>query len=144
MIGKYRGGVVPASGELTPLDEAGGRAVESYAKAMDALDLRGGAEAVWGLVSTANLYIQQVAPWGLAKQGKEAELDTALGALARLLYRLVVIAAPFLPAKAQALWHFLGLTGEASAASWTSLETPPVAGVTVLKPEILFPKPATV
>jgi methionyl-tRNA synthetase len=144
MIGKYRAGVVPASGERTPLDEAGGRAVESYAKAMDALDLRGGAEAVWELVSTANLYIQQVAPWGLAKQGKEAELDTVLGALARVLYRLVVLAAPFLPERAQALWHFLGLAGKASAASWASLEAPPVNGVRVLKPEILFPKPATV
>jgi methionyl-tRNA synthetase len=144
MILKYRGGVVPASGGSTPLDEAGGRAIESYAKAMDALDLRGGAEAAWELVSTANLYIQQVAPWGLAKQGKEAELDTALGALARVLYRLVVMATPFLPAKAQTLWRSLGLAGEASAASWTSLETPPVSGVTVHRPEILFPKPAAV
>jgi len=142
MIGKYRGGVVPSMGEPTPLDEAGGRAVESYARAMDALDLRGGAEAAWELVSTANLYIQRVAPWSLAKQGKEAELDTALGALARVLYRLAVTATPFLPAKAQALWRYLGLAGEASAASWSSLEAPPVAGVTVVKPEILFPKPA--
>ena len=142
MIGKYRGGIVPASGESTPLDEAGGRALESYARAMDALDLRGGAEATWVLVSTANLYIQQVAPWSLAKQGKEAELDSALGALARVLYRLAVLASPFVPVKAQALWHSLGLQGEASAAAWISLEAPPVSGLTVLKPDILFPKPA--
>ena len=142
MIGKYRAGVAPASGQSTPLDEAGMRTVDCYAKAMDALDLRGGAEAAWELVSTANLYIQQVAPWALATQGKDAELDTALGALARVLYRLAVMAAPFLPAKAQALWQALGLAGEASKASWTSLETPPVAGATVRKPEILFPKPA--
>ena len=32
-------------------------------------DLRGGAEAAWELVATANLYIQQVAPWKLAKEG---------------------------------------------------------------------------
>ena len=32
---------------------------EVYARAMDALDLRGGAEAAWELVATANLYIQQ-------------------------------------------------------------------------------------
>jgi methionyl-tRNA synthetase len=111
---------------------------------MDALDLRGGADAAWELVSTANLYIQRVAPWGLAKEGKDAELDTALGALARALYRLAVLASPFLPAKAQALWRSLGLVGDARAAPWASLDTPPVAGRTVSKPEILFPKPAAV
>ena len=76
---------------------------------MDALNLRGGAEAAWDRVATANLYIQQVAPWALAKAGKEAELDTALAALGRALYRLAVLAAPFIPGKAQDLWQSLGL-----------------------------------
>jgi methionyl-tRNA synthetase len=143
MIGKYRDGVVPA-GAATPLDEAGARAIDAYARAMDALDLRGGAETAWTLVSTANLYIQQTAPWTLAKQDKTAELDAVLGALARTLYRLSALAAPFLPSKAQALWEALGVGGAVSTASWSSLEMPPVAGVTMRKPAILFPKPAAV
>ena len=61
---------------------------------MDACDLRGGAEAAWELVATANLYIQQVAPWKLAKEGRDAELDVALAALARALYRLAVLTEP--------------------------------------------------
>ncbi|HEY8256608.1 MAG TPA: methionine--tRNA ligase [Gemmatimonadales bacterium] len=144
MIGKYREGVVPSGASLTPLDEAGRRTVEAYGQAMDALDLRGGAEAAWGLVSTANLYIQQVAPWTLAKQGNTAELDSVLGALARALYRLTVLASPFLPGKAEELWNALGMAGAASAAPWSSLDAPPVGGVRVTKPAILFPKPATV
>ncbi len=141
MIGKYRDGAVPSAGEPTPLDAAGSRATAAYAQAMDALDLRGGAEAVWGLVSTANLYIQQVAPWSLAKQGKDIELDTALGALGRTLYRLAALAGPFVPGKAQTLWQSLGASGQVSEAQWTSLEAPPVAGATVVSPGILFPKP---
>ena len=144
MIGKYRNGVVPDSAEQTTLDDAGRRAATSYAGAMDALDLRGGAEAAWELVSTANLYIQQTAPWTLAKSGRDEELDTALGALARALFRLAVFASPFLPDKAQQLWESLGQHGMVSAASWDSLGAPPLAGVTVTKPESLFPKPATV
>ncbi len=115
-----------------------------YAGAMDALDLRGGAEAAWDLVATANLYIQQTAPWKLAKDGREAELDISLGALARALYRLAVLASPFVPGKAQALWESLGLSGEAAKADWDSLAEPSVTGASTRKPETLFPKPASV
>ena len=144
MIAKYREGVVPMAGPPATLDRAAVAATEAYAQAMEALDLRGGAEAAWGLVATANLYIQQTAPWKLAKEGREDELDAALGALARALYRLAVLASPFVPGKAQVLWEALGLPGEAAHAAWGSLAAPPVAGVTVSRPEVLFPKPSSV
>jgi len=96
------------------------------------------------LVGTANLYIQQVAPWALAKAGKEAELDAALAALGRALYRLAVLAAPFIPGKAQLLWQSLGLGGDALLSTWGDLAAPPVTGLATKKPEVLFPKPQTV
>jgi methionyl-tRNA synthetase len=141
MLAKYRQGVVPDAPAETTLDQAGRRAVEAYVRAMDALDLRGGAEAAWGLVGTANLYIQQVAPWALAKAGKEAELDAALAGLARALYRLAVLAAPYIPGKAQLLWQSLGLPGDALLSTWVDLTAPPVTGLATNKPEVLFPKP---
>jgi methionyl-tRNA synthetase len=144
MLAKYRAGVVPDVPADTPLDQAGRKAVAAYAAAMDALDLRGGAEAAWTLVGTANLYIQQIAPWALAKAGKEAELDAVLAALARALYRLAVMAAPFTPGKAQLLWQSLGLRAEALGGGWPGLEQPPVTGLSTTKPEVLFPKPHTV
>ena len=143
MLAKYRDGTVPPGG-ATSLDAAGGDALASYGRAMDGLDLRGGAEAAWGLVGTANLYIQQTAPWKLAKEGREPELDAALASLARALYRLGVLAAPFMPAKAQAIWEALGLPGAVGATGWDSLRDPPVVGVTTARPEVLFPKPAGV
>ena len=141
MIARYRSGNVPAGGAGTSLEAAGIAAVGRYAGAMDRLDLRGGAEALFELVGNANLYVQQTAPWTLAKQGREADLDEALGSLARCLYRLAVLAAPFMPGKAQVLWQALGADGEAGGAHWASLEGPPVAGVVTAKPEVLFPKP---
>jgi methionyl-tRNA synthetase len=109
---------------------------------MDACDLRGGAEAAWELVATANLYIQQVAPWKLAKEARDAELDTALAALARALYRLAVITEPFIPGKAASIRESLGVT--ASAGAWESLTSPPVGGASTSRPESLFPKPSNV
>ena len=144
MLAKYRAGVVPDVPADTPLDQAGRKAVAAYAAAMDTLDLRGGAEAAWTLVGTANLYIQQIAPWALAKAGKEAELDAVLAALARALYRLAVMAAPFTPGKAQLLWQSLGLRAEALGGGWPGLAQPPVTGLSTTKPEVLFPKPHTV
>jgi methionyl-tRNA synthetase len=144
MLGKYRGGVVPADGTATSLDQDGTEAVASYARAMDAFDLRGGAEAAWELVASANLYIQQVAPWALAKAGKEAELDAALGALARVLHRLAVLSSPFIPGKAQLLWQSLGFAPAELERAWGGLSQPPVAGRATTKPEVLFPKPASV
>jgi methionyl-tRNA synthetase len=144
MLAKYRQGIVPDASSDTTLDQAGRQAVEAYVRAMDALDLRGGAEAAWGLVGTANLYIQQVAPWALAKAGKEAELDGALAGLARALYRLAVLAAPFIPGKAQLLWQSLGLSGDALLSTWVELTVPPVTGLATNKPEVLFPKPPPV
>jgi methionyl-tRNA synthetase len=111
---------------------------------MDGFDLRGGAEATWELVARANLYIQQVAPWALAKAGKEAELDAALGALARVLHRLAVLSSPFIPGKAQLLWQSLGFAPAELERAWGGLSQPPVAGRSTNKPEVLFPKPASV
>ena len=73
----------------------------AYAAAMDALDLRGGAELMGQLVTAANLYIVQTAPWTLAKNGERRQLDAALGALARCLARLAVLSGPFMPGKSR-------------------------------------------
>jgi methionyl-tRNA synthetase len=141
MIEKYRGGVVPEARE-TALDRAGAAATTAYAEAMDRLDLRGGADAAWELVTAANQYIVQTAPWSLAKQGKDRELDDVLASLARCLTRLAVLIGPFMPGKAQELWEVLGQNARL-ATSWPAAEHPDVTKRTVRKPEGLFPKPTT-
>ncbi len=140
MVVKYRGGTIPA-GEPTSMDAEGLRAIAAYADAMDRVDLRGGAEAAWELAGATNLYIQRAAPWTLAKDGRDAELDRVLGSLARTLWRLAVLATPFLPGKAQLIWAALGCGGDAAGAPWSALQSPPTAGQMVQPPGILFPKP---
>lgn len=142
MIARYRDGVVPDVGGEAALDRAGCAAVSSYVEAMDGLDLRGGAEAAWSLVTAANQYIVETAPWALAKAELGAELDQALGALARCLARLAVLASPFMPEKGQLLWEALGQRGNVAADGWKAATTPELAGARTQKPEGLFPKPA--
>jgi methionyl-tRNA synthetase len=140
MIERYRGGTVPEGG-ATSLDAAGAEALRAYGAAMDALDLKGGAEAAWGLVTAANQFIVQTAPWSLAKRQQDQELDAALAALARALIRLAVMAGPFMPAKAAELWDHLGQDAPVTAA-WALATAPDGGGRRVRKPEGLFPKPS--
>jgi methionyl-tRNA synthetase len=144
MLIKYRNGQVPAQHSESSLDGNGQETLLRYRAAMDQLDLRGGAEAVWGLVSAANLYVQQTAPWALAKADKQSELDEVLASLARVLARLAILTSPFIPGKAQALWGMLGFDGAVSSERWESAERPAVSGRMVSRAEVLFPKPASV
>ena len=144
MLTKYRDGIVPPASAITELDRTGLQALAQYTRAMDALDLRAGAEAAWELVSSANLYVQQTAPWALAKAGRSDELDQSLAALARVLGRLAILTSPFIPGKAQAIWHMLGMEGTVAAVQWESAEQTPVTGRRVRRSDVLFPKPASV
>jgi methionyl-tRNA synthetase len=144
MIVKYRDGRVPSDNTETHLDRTGNIVVERYGLAMDALDLRGGADVIWELVSAANLYVQQTAPWSLAKAGRQQELDQVLASLARALVRLAVLISPFIPGKAQTLWQMLGSDGDVASTSWSTATEPPVSGRFVSRAEVLFPKPASV
>jgi methionyl-tRNA synthetase len=144
MIAKYREGIVPSSTAVTSLDQAGLNSVRRYAEAMDALDLRSGAESAWSLVSAANLFVQQSAPWALAKAQQNTDLEQTLAALARAIARLAVLVSPFIPGKAQLLWEALGLEGRVDAAAWSAAEQPEVGGRRVRRADVLFPKPATV
>ncbi len=143
MIVKYCDGVVPDTSDQTELDTAGLEAIRKYAETMDGFLLHNGAKAVWDLVATANGFIEESAPWTLAKNSETERLAAVLAALARCLARITVLATPFLPAKTEQVWSDLGLKGEAWAAGWDSALEPQIGGFTVTKPKPLFPKPVT-
>lgn len=140
MIEKYRGGIVPEGGTTT-LDTEGHAAQQRYAQAMDGLDLKAGADAAWSLVTAANQFIVQNAPWTLSKNKQDNELDAVLASLARCLFRLAVLAHPFMPRKTAELWQYLGQVGDLPT-SWASVHSPAMAGAHVRKPDALFPRTA--
>ena len=102
-------GVVPAAAEPTTLDQAGDARWPRYAAAMDALDLRGGAEAAWELVADG----QPVHPADRAVgagQGRGGRRSwTSARRLARACTGWRCWPRPFIPGKAQLIWQALGL-----------------------------------
>jgi methionyl-tRNA synthetase len=108
---------------------------------MEAYDLQQGAALVIELASHANRYVEETAPWKLAKEKQDAELDRVLANLVRTLARLAVLAAPFLPVKAQEIWNELGADRPLASVRRADLVNFSTAGWVVAKPAPLFPKP---
>ncbi len=140
MIRRYTNGVVPDDVGPTPLDTAGDELIAAYREVMDGHLLHEGAERTWGLVARANGFVEERAPWSLAKEGKAAELQETLAALARVVARITLMASPYMPGKTQAVWQAVGMPGEVTSASWDLLEHPPTGGAQTEELPPLFPK----
>ena len=138
MIHKYRDATVPHAPE-TALDRRALETLDAYREAMDAYLLHKGSAAALALAGAANGFIEEQAPWALAKdESKAAELDATLGSLARTLARLAVLLSPFMPNKAMELWRALGRDDQiAGLDAYGDLD---LADRTVEKKAVLFPK----
>ncbi|MGI6492588.1 MAG: methionine--tRNA ligase [Pelotomaculum sp.] len=146
MIEKYFQGVVAAPDapegpdrELIDLAEQTPFKVE---EAVDAIDLSGALSALWRLVGRANKYVDETAPWALAKDpANNQRLATVMYNLAESIRFITVIAGPFMPLLPERVWAQLGLTGREECHTWESLvwgKFP--AGVKVKRGQALFPR----
>lgn len=110
MIQRYRSGAVPRAA-ANDLQSECEQASAAYRAAMEALNLPGALEAVRALVVRANRYVEETAPFKLAKQPEQsARLDTVLYNLAETARWLGVMIAPVMPASAEKIRVQLGLT----------------------------------
>ena len=140
MIERYRQNVVPSAGR-TSLDAALAAALVKYRVAMDENLLHHGAAAALELASAANGYIEERAPWAQAKDStRAADLDETLGALARGLLGVATLLQPFIPAKATEIAVRLGLSEVPLLDELVNVD---LAGKTVNRGEVLFPRPET-
>src|SRR2546423_9805696 len=115
--------------------------ISTITRAMDANDLQQGATLVIELATRANRFVEETAPWKLAKAKNDTALDSVLANLVRTVARLAVLSAPFIPAKAQEIWTALGANRPLADVRLADLATLSVTGWKVAKPPPLFPKP---
>ncbi len=110
MIARYRQGAVPAGSQMDLQPEAV-QMVGSYRERMDRLDLGGALEAVWNFASRANRYVEESAPWKLAKDPAQSpRLDSVLYNLAESLRLIAVLVTPVMPNMATQIRAQLGVT----------------------------------
>lgn len=115
MIEKYHGGVVTNAGAAEAIDEElqalVRTTVEQYIKDMDNMEINSAIKGVWALISRANKYIDETAPWIFAKdETKAARLQTVMYNLAETLRIVAILIAPFIPSTSPKIFTQLGLT----------------------------------
>ena len=115
MINKYFEGEVPVYVENVTDFDADLAAVVAdnlaqYHKQMNAVDYPRALEAVWNIISRTNKYIDETAPWVLAKDDtKTADLAAVLAHLAASLRVLAHLIQPFMMTTSNAIMEQLGL-----------------------------------
>ncbi|CAA9474643.1 MAG: Methionyl-tRNA synthetase [uncultured Solirubrobacteraceae bacterium] len=145
MVEKYCGGVVPpgAPNAVDAADAADyGRYHAALAGGTGGYLLSVALQQLWATVARGNEYVDRQAPWKLAKdEARRAELDATLATLVRQLARQAVALAPFMPAKAAALWAMLGAPGAVDAQRFAAHEAIDPTGWRVQRGSALFPRP---
>lgn len=145
MIEKYHGGVVTHKEGAEAVDKEFialvNETVAGYSDAMDHMELNQAIKDVWNLIGRANKYIDETAPWILAKDPAQSErLQAVMYNLAEALRIIAILIAPFVPVTAPKIYEQLGLGKPESFfmadAVWGKLAT----GTKVQKGEPLFPR----
>lgn len=115
MINKYFGGQVPAYVEnVTDFDADLAKVVaeniEEFHKQMNAVDFPRALDTVWNIISRTNKYIDETAPWVLAKEdGDKEQLAAVMAHLAASLRVVAHLIQPFMMTTSNAIMEQLGL-----------------------------------
>lgn len=125
MVGKYFGGRLPeaqAAGDFDDsLTELAGETKALVEASMDAMQFSTALTDLWKFVSRTNKYIDETAPWVLAKdEGNAPRLGRVMYNLCEALRHISVMLAPFLPETSDKIAEVLGLSEEQR--TWQSLE----------------------
>jgi methionyl-tRNA synthetase len=138
MLHRYRDGIVPAvalDGDLAG-DFAG--LAERVCELLDRAELTQALDEIWQRVRRLNRYVEERAPWALAKDETRADdLDEVLASLVAGLRVVSVLLVPYLPVSATRLLDAMGVEDRTLAAARSQPKTP-AGPVEQLDP--LFPK----
>ncbi|MFE9945573.1 methionine--tRNA ligase [Bacillus velezensis] len=137
-IGSYEGNVTDFDSELSSV---AGETVKAYEKAMENMEFSVALSTLWQLISRTNKYIDETAPWVLAKdQEKEKELRSVMYHLAESLRISAVLLQPFLTQTPEKMFAQLGVEDQ-SLKAWDSIQTfGQLKNAKVKKGEPLFPR----
>jgi methionyl-tRNA synthetase len=146
MVTKYFDGKIPSAGTEHPLDrELHEIAVSMPVRAHEdlmSLAFTKYLQHCWLLVSRANRYIEETAPWSLAKKKDLNRLGTVLYNLLESLRLIGLFLYPVMPTTSQKIWDAIGLSRQITACSleaeqaWGILD----AGTAVQPGAPLFPR----
>jgi len=147
MVMRYFEGVIPETSPPQEMDqrlqEVSQRVQSHVAQHMDEVAFHRALTATWELINACNKYIDESAPWSLAKNEKDKpRLGTVLYHALESLRLIALLLAPFMPATSETMWVQLGLEDDLwkqnfnENGKWGGLKP----GRKIAKPAPLFPR----
>jgi methionyl-tRNA synthetase len=146
MVKSYCGGEIPGPSDYQKPDEDLKKQATECAAGVwtqiEELNINQAIEQIMKLVRSTNRYVENQAPWALAKDGKQERLKTVLYAGCETLRIISALFYPVLPQKCLRMRELLGLSADelnpnlAEAGKWGLLKP----GTKVSRPESLFPR----
>jgi methionyl-tRNA synthetase len=146
MVHKYFAGVLPEPTTPGPedaelIDKLVPNAVSQVDQQMNDLAFNKALQSIWELISAGNKYIDDTAPWSLAKDpDAQGRLGTVMYNLMELQRLVALLVAPFMPESAEKILFSLGVANDGSVLeghdNWGGL----APGATIAKAQPLFPR----
>ncbi len=138
MVDRFRGGAVPA---VRPPDDLAGDfegLADRVCERFDEVDVSGALDEIWRRIRRVNQWVQDEAPWQLAKdEGSTDRLDAVLSGLVESLRVISILLQPFMPEATDRLLTAIGAEDRSiEAARFGAGE--PTGAVAPLEP--LFPR----
>ena len=143
MVDKYFGGTIPAEREAGDFDAdlkaLAAETVKNAEASLDKLNFSIALADIWKFVSRTNKYIDETAPWALAKdESKKARLAEVMYNLCESIRIISVLIAPFMPNTTPEIRKQLGV---AQDFEWSECAVfGKEATYTVCKGAIIFPR----
>ena len=143
MVEKYFGGTIPSEREAGEFDAdlkaLAAETVKSAEANLDKLNFSIALSEIWKFVSRTNKYIDETAPWMLAKdESKKARLAEVMYNLCESIRIISILIAPVMPVTVKEIRKQLGLSEEIEWADCAVFGKE--ASYTVSKGAIIFPR----
>ncbi len=146
LVHRYREGIVPEPDEYTELEEKLIDLKEEIFSRLeplfDQLAFSQAFEEIWRFVKATNKYMDEAAPWRVAKEGDEKRLNTILYTLLEAIRLISMLVYPIIPSSSQKMRYQLGLKGKwengdlVNKGNWGGLRP----GTRVKEPVPIFPR----
>jgi methionyl-tRNA synthetase len=147
MIVKYFDGLIPTPSCLKEVDqglqEVSEKVFPQLSKQMDDLAFNRALVSIWEIINATNKYVDETAPWSLAKEEKDRpRLATVLYEALEALRIIAFLLAAFMPSTSEKMWSQLGIEENLweqnlkENGKWGGLKP----GRRVVKPTPLFPR----
>ena len=147
LLQRHRNGIVPKPDcedlEVRILENLVTSTADEVAQYLDRLQFSEALAAIWTLVGRANKYMEDQAPWKLAKDESCAtRLDTVLYTALETVRATAILIQPFMPSVSGIIWDQLGIEEPladqkwADAGTWGKLKP----GTQTREPKPIFPR----